>query len=155
MDSASIQFLLFGFVAALVSNLSRSPLWRSIVLFIASLTFLVFLSRDPLTFAPLALFLLMGHLCLVLLERRWLKTSTWCVLAIIFAYAWLKKYTFLPEGILLHAYYITLGLSYIFFRVLHLLIETGDSDNKPRISLGSYLLYTINFTTFEIGRAHV
>ena len=47
--------------------------------------------------------------------------------------------------------YFTLGLSYIFFRVLHLLIETGDSREKRHIGLGAYLLYTLNFTTFVSG----
>jgi D-alanyl-lipoteichoic acid acyltransferase DltB (MBOAT superfamily) len=64
---------------------------------------------------------------------------------------WLKKYTFLPEGAFLHYPYFTLGLSYIFFRVLHLLIETGDGTEKRHIGLGAYLLYTINFTTFVSG----
>jgi D-alanyl-lipoteichoic acid acyltransferase DltB (MBOAT superfamily) len=75
----------------------------------------------------------------------------WCVLAIIFAYIWLKKYTFLPEGIFLHFPYFTVGLSYIFFRVLHLLIEAGDDNEAPRIGLGPYLLYTLNFTTLVSG----
>src|ERR1019366_3087392 len=66
-------------------------------------------------------------------------------------YVWLKKYTFLPEGIFLHAPYFTLGLSYIFFRVLHVLIETGDGAETRHISLGAYLLYTLNFTTLVSG----
>jgi len=70
---------------------------------------------------------------------------------VLLAYVWLKKYTFLPEGIFLHFPYFTLGLSYIFFRVLHLLIEMRDADEKRRIGLGAYLLYTINFTTFISG----
>src|ERR1019366_7284565 len=54
-------------------------------------------------------------------------------------------------GIFLHSPYFTLGLSYIFFRVLHLLIETGDANEKQHIGLGAYLLYTLNFTTFISG----
>jgi D-alanyl-lipoteichoic acid acyltransferase DltB (MBOAT superfamily) len=50
---------------------------------------------------------------------------------------------------------LTLGLSYIFFRVLHLVIEAGDSgqnaDRPQRIGIGRYLLYTLNFTTFISG----
>jgi len=71
---------------------------------------------------------------------------------VIFAYIWLKKYTFLPAGIFLHCPYFTLGLSYIFFRVLHLLIETGDDGHqKPRVGPVAYLLYMLNFTTFISG----
>ena len=75
----------------------------------------------------------------------------WSILAVIFVYVWLKKYTFLPEGTFLHYPYFMLGLSYIFFRVLHLLIETGDGGEKRHVGLGAYLLYTLNFTTLVTG----
>jgi len=51
----------------------------------------------------------------------------------------------------LHSPYFTLGLSYIFFRVLHLLIETGEGSETAHVGLGAYLLYTLNFTTFVSG----
>ena len=35
--------------------------------------------------------------------------------------------------------------------MLHLLIETGDGNERRHISLGAYLLYTLNFTTFISG----
>jgi D-alanyl-lipoteichoic acid acyltransferase DltB (MBOAT superfamily) len=151
MDSASFQFVLFGLAAAIVSNFSRSPVWRSIVLFAASIVFLGLLSQNPIAFLPLLGFLALGYGALVLLQRGWSRLMVWSILGVIFVYIWLKKYTFLPEGAFLHFPYFTLGLSYIFFRVLHLLIETGDRDEKRRIGLGAYLLYTLNFTTLISG----
>ena len=117
----------------------------------ASIVFLGLLAQNRVAFLPLAGFLLLGYGGLVLLERGWSMSMVWSILAVLFAYIWLKKYTFLPEGIFLHFPYFTLGLSYIFFRVLHLLIETGDGREKKHIGLGSYLLYTLNFTTFVSG----
>lgn len=151
MDTASFQFVAFGLAVALVSNFSRSRIWRSAVLLLASIVFLGLLSQKPLDFVPLAAFLLLGYGCLNLIEHRWLKSATWSILAVLFSYAWLKKYTFLPEATFLHHPYFTLGLSYIFFRVLHLLIESGDSDQKRHIGIGAYLLYTLNFTTLVSG----
>ena len=155
MDSASFQFVLFGLVAAIVSNFSRSRVWRSIELMLASLIFLATLTQQPIVLVPLAGFLLLGYAALAMLERGWSRLTVWSVIAVILAYVWLKKYTFLPEGIFLHAPYFTLGLSYIFFRVLHLLIEAGEGveedRQKQRIGIGAYLLYTLNFTTFVSG----
>jgi D-alanyl-lipoteichoic acid acyltransferase DltB (MBOAT superfamily) len=151
MDTASFQFVFFGLAAALVSNFSRSPVWRSIVLMAASIVFLWLLSHDPLAFLPMAGFLLLGYAGLQMLERGWSRSIVWCILAVVFAYVWLKKYTFIPENLFLHSPYFTLGLSYIFFRVLHLLIEAGDGAEKTHISFGAYLLYTLNFTTFVSG----
>jgi D-alanyl-lipoteichoic acid acyltransferase DltB (MBOAT superfamily) len=151
MDTASFKFVLFGLGVALVSNLSRSRIWRSMVLMAASFVFLGLLAHDPIVFLPLLGFLLLGFAALVLLERGWSKSMVWNILAVILVYIWLKKYTFLPEGSFLRYPYFTLGLSYIFFRVLHLLIETGDSGEKRHIGLGAYLLYTLNFTTLLSG----
>src|SRR5260370_19355321 len=144
MDSASFQFVVFGLATALLVNLNRSSIWRSIVLFVANMVFLGLLAQDPIVFLPLAGFLPLGYAGLGLVGRGVSKCMVWSVLAIIFVYIWLKKYTFLPEGIFLHFPYFTLGLSYIFFRVLHLLIEAGEGEEARRIGLGPYLLYTLN-----------
>ena len=151
MDSASFQFVLFGLVAALVSNFSRSRVWRSIVLMLASVVFIGLLARDPFVVLPLIGFLLLGYAGLTLLERGWSRSSVWSILAVSFAFIWLKKYTFLPAGGFLPFPYFAIGLSYIFFRVLHLLIETGDGEAKRHVGLGAYLLYPLNFTTFVSG----
>jgi D-alanyl-lipoteichoic acid acyltransferase DltB (MBOAT superfamily) len=151
MDSASFQFVLFGLAAAILSNLSPSRVWRSIVLMSASLVFLGLLAHALTVFLPLAAFLLLGYGALLMLEHGWLRHMAWGLLAVILAYIWLKKYTFLPEVTFLRFPYFTLGLSYIFFRVLHLLIETGEGNEKRHIGLGAYLLYTLNFTTLISG----
>ncbi len=151
MDAASFLFVAFGLAVALISNCSRSRLWRSAVLLLASICFLGFLAHNPIVFLPLAGFLLLGYAGILLLERGWSGTFVASLSAILLAYVWLKKYTFLPEGFFIHSPYFTLGLSYIFFRVLHLLIETKDLNEKRRIGFGAYLLYALNFTTLVSG----
>ena len=151
MDSASIQFVGFGLAVALISNISRSRVWRSTVLMLASIIFLGLLAPNPAALTPLLGFLLLGYVALILIERGMFKSAMWVVPVVILVYVWLKKYTFLPEGTFLHYPYFTLGLSYIFFRVLHLLFETRDSREKQHIGLGAYLLYTLNFTTLISG----
>jgi alginate O-acetyltransferase complex protein AlgI len=151
MDSASFQFVLFGLATAAVSNLSRSKAWRSLVLLGASIIFLGLLEHNVIAFLPLASFLFLGYAGLLLLELGWSKSLPWCLLAIVFAYTWLKKYSFLPHDIFISSPYFTLGISYIFFRVLHLLIESGDSNGKRNIGIRAYLLYALNFTTLISG----
>jgi alginate O-acetyltransferase complex protein AlgI len=154
MDTASLQFVLFGLVTAALSNLSRSRVWRSIVIMLASLVFLAMLAKSAVVLIPLAAFLLFGYGALAMREHGWSRGAAWSIPAVILAYVWLKKYTFLPERFFLHFPYFTLGLSYIFFRVLHLLIEAGEgagAEDKRRIGFGAYLLYTLNFTTLISG----
>jgi D-alanyl-lipoteichoic acid acyltransferase DltB (MBOAT superfamily) len=151
MDAASIQFIAFGLAVAVVLNLKRSTIWRAAVLLAASFVFLGLLAHSLIALLPLAGFLLLGYVGLAALERGWSKAMVWFILTVVLIYVWLKKYTFFPEGIFIHAPYFTLGLSYIFFRVLHLLIEAGDGGDKRHIGLGAYLLYTLNFTTLVSG----
>jgi alginate O-acetyltransferase complex protein AlgI len=151
LDSASIEFVFFGLAVAILSNFSCSRIWRSSVLMVASIVFIAILTRNVASIVPLAGFLLLGYIAVTVLERRWAKWTAGSILAIIFAYIWLKKYTFLPSGIFLQFPYLTLGLSYIFFRVLHLVIESGDGVRARSVKLHEYLLYTLNFTTFVSG----
>jgi alginate O-acetyltransferase complex protein AlgI len=154
MDTASLQFVLFGLITAALSNLSRSHVWRSIVIMLASLVFLAMLAQSAVVLIPLAAFLLFGYGALAMWQHGWSRGAAWSIPAVIFAYVWLKKYTFLPERLFLHFPYFTLGLSYIFFRVLHLLIEAGEgagAEQKRHVGFGAYLLYTLNFTTLISG----
>lgn len=150
MDTASIQFVLFGLGAALVSNFSRSKVWRAVVLGGASAVFLAILAQNFAVILPLLGFVLLGYSGLLLLRHGWPLVSILAIIVIL-AYVWLKKYSFLPEATFLHMPYFTLGLSYIFFRVLHLLIDTGQIREQRGIGFGEYLLYTFNFTTLVSG----
>ena len=152
MGSASFQFLGFSLLVALIYNLHRSVPWRQAILLLASLIFLAFFSIDPISWLPLAAFLTFGFLSV-----RYFQTGKhgWIfvllLLVAISVFVWLKKYTFFPQLLLLRFPYVTLGLSYIFFRVLHLMIDAKDGAISGRISVVSYLNYTLNFTTLLSG----
>jgi D-alanyl-lipoteichoic acid acyltransferase DltB (MBOAT superfamily) len=68
-------------------------------------------------------------------------------------FAWLKKYSFIPSSLFLPHPYVTLGLSYILFRVLHLIIDARARHTTLPLKIGlvSYLNYTLNFTTLIAG----
>jgi hypothetical protein len=61
MDSASFQFVIYGLAVAILSNLSQRHVWRSSVLFLASVVFLAMLPHNPIVLLPLAAFLLLGY----------------------------------------------------------------------------------------------
>jgi D-alanyl-lipoteichoic acid acyltransferase DltB (MBOAT superfamily) len=151
MDSASISFVLFGLGAALLSNFRSSAAWRTGVLLAASLVFVFLLDKNPLALLPLAGFLALGYAGMKLGGRGQSRVVTVVVLTTVFAYIWLKKYAFLPSGSFLSFPYLTLGLSYIFFRVLHLAIDAGDSSAIRKVGPVAYLAYTLNFTTLISG----
>jgi alginate O-acetyltransferase complex protein AlgI len=151
VGSASFQFLAYAFAVIIVSNLSRAVIWRQAVLLAASVGFLGFFSLQAKAFLPLAAFLAFGFAGLRMMQAR----KTWAFIPLLVAgiagFMWLKKYAFLPSALFLHYPYLTLGLSYIFFRVLHLIIDAHSGDLPENISVVSYLNYTLNFTTLISG----
>ncbi len=148
---ASFPFLIFSVAVIVAYNLSRSSAWRQVVLLLANLAFLATFSLQPRTYIPLVGFLIFGYIG-VLLVRAYGRFTFWPILlATIGIFVWLKKYTFLPESSFLHFAYVTIGLSYIFFRVLHLQIDVNSAEITEPIGPISYFNYTCSFATLVTG----
>lgn len=152
MGSATLQFLAFALIVIVVFNLRQSVGWRQVVLLLASLAFLSFFSLSLWAWLPLALFLGFGYVGRKAMESGQINRAYVAfVLGVVLAFIWLKKYAFLPVQAWLPFPYVTLGLSYIFFRVLHLIIKAHEDPASDKIGVISYLNYTLNFTTFVSG----
>jgi len=151
VGTASLQFLAYSFAVILVFNLFRSVAWRQFVLLAAGVGFLLCFSQRPVEFLPLAAFLASGFVSLRVLQAG--KTGAFLPLLIVVigAFMWLKEYAFIPSALFLQHPYLMVGLSYIFFRILHLIIDARYGELPRNISLVSYLNYTLNFTTLVSG----
>jgi D-alanyl-lipoteichoic acid acyltransferase DltB (MBOAT superfamily) len=136
-----------------VFNFRSSVAWRQFVLLAGSIGFLGFFSHRAAEFFPLAAFLLFGFLSLRLMQAGATRLFVPLLIVGIASFIWLKKYAFLPSSLFLRAPYVTLGLSYIFFRVLHLIIDARANHTAlaRNISLVTYLNYTLNLTTLVSG----
>ncbi len=152
MDVPSYAFLGFAAVAVVLVNLSSAPQWRRGVLLVANVAFILLLSHDPVVLAPFAGFLAIGYACLTLMER-FKKPALYvaAVAGVLFLFCWLKHYSFVPHDWFLPFTYLTVGLSYVFFRVMHLIIDAYDGALPNRVGIVSYLSYTLNFTCLFSG----
>ncbi len=151
MNAASLQFLSFGLVVALLYNMSRRVPWRQAVLLIANLCFLATFATAVSAWMPYVAFLGLGYLCYVLSYRKVRGALPLGVLAVLLVFFWLKKYTFLPSTLFLQSLYVMLGLSYVLFRILHLLIDTSEDVITDFIGPVTFLNYTLNFTAIISG----
>ena len=151
MGTASLQFLAYSFAVILVFNLSRSVGWRQFVLLAASIGFLLCFSHHAVEFLPLAGFLAFGFVSLRVIQAGNTGAFLPLLIVAIGAFMWLKKYAFIPTVLFLQHPYLMLGFSYIFFRILHLIIDARYGDLPRNVSLVSYLNYTLNFTTLVSG----
>jgi D-alanyl-lipoteichoic acid acyltransferase DltB (MBOAT superfamily) len=113
----------------------------------ASVYFLSTFSRSVVEFLPLAGFLLAGFVLLRTAERF----PAFAIGATLLLYFWLKRYTFVPSSLWLPFGYVTVGLSYILFRLLHLIIEARNDAQFRAMPARIYLSYLIGFNTLVAG----
>jgi D-alanyl-lipoteichoic acid acyltransferase DltB (MBOAT superfamily) len=152
MNVPSPDFLAFSAVAALLYNASRAIWWRRMVLLIANGLFLASFSRDITAFLPFAGFLLLGYVAQQS-TRNGRNRRLFPVLLIvtIAAFVWLKRYSFIPSAAFLPFPYLLIGLSYVFFRVVQLIVDSAAGDVAEPVDPLSYLNYTLNFTSLVSG----
>jgi D-alanyl-lipoteichoic acid acyltransferase DltB (MBOAT superfamily) len=129
----------------------KFPAWRRTVLLLANLGFLTTFFPGLQAGIPFAVFLIAGYLGLRLIRWRPRTAFVPILIGTIAAFVWLKKYAFVPAGLTLHFAYGTVGLSYILFRVLHLMIDTSSGAIAERVSFVSFFNYATSFTTLVSG----
>jgi alginate O-acetyltransferase complex protein AlgI len=152
MDFTSSLYL--GFVAAtvLAFNAWRLSLFRQYVLLAANLLFLASFVQSLEQLAPLFGFLVLGYAATRWVARRrnpWLLG--WTIFLIVAVFVVLKRYTFLPARIELPFLYLQVGLSYILFRILQMVIDSAGGEDEARLAPLRFLNFTCNFLCFVSG----
>jgi alginate O-acetyltransferase complex protein AlgI len=148
----SPNFLLFAAAVAIAVNLGSAASWRQGMLLIANLLFLSSFSHDITAFVPFAGFLALGYIAQrITRDGSMPRLFVALLLVTIGAFFWLKRYTFIPNAAFLQFPYLLVGLSYVFFRVVHLIIDSHQGAVEEKVGVLSYLNYTMNFTCLTSG----
>jgi D-alanyl-lipoteichoic acid acyltransferase DltB (MBOAT superfamily) len=152
MTVASLAFLGFALIVAVLYNLARPVWWRQAVLLVANGAFLASFAAGAVSMLPLLGFLAVSYAGLRLVQRDPRGRTFAAVLALVVGlFFWLKRYSFLPSASFLPVAYSVIGLSYIFFRVAHVIIDAHGGDLPEPVSPVAYLNYTLNFTSLVSG----
>ncbi|QDH72480.1 MBOAT family O-acyltransferase [Brevundimonas sp. M20] len=150
MQFTSTAFAGFVLVAALLAQPLRGA-WRTNFLIVLNLIFAASFIATPLAAVPLAAFILAGYGALMLVERRKVAHAVGLSIVVLVAvFIWLKRYPFVAAVPAVPFPYAVVGLSYLLFRLLHLVLEVGDGALK-RPSFPRYLAYLIFFPAFLSG----
>ena len=151
MTVAAAPFLVFVLLVALVYNLGSALVWRQAVLLVANLAFFATFISSPEQALPLLGFLAVCYGALKLAQRGLSQAAFVTELAaLLLLFCWLKRYSFLPQASFLPMAYSVIGLSYMFFRTLHLVID-AHGPLRERIGPVAYANYVLNFTTLVSG----
>ncbi len=152
MNVPSLEFLAFVAAVAVVLAPSRAAPWRRGVFFAANLAFVLTFSHDPRALAPFAGLLTLGFVAMRLLERYKNRVLfAVAIVALVLVFCWLKRYAFVPREALLTGTYLTIGMSYVFFRIASLVIDAFQGALPARVGPVSYVDYTLCFPSFVSG----
>ena len=148
----SYEFLGFAAVVAVLINIHSRAGWRRAVLLGANLIFFFLLARDPRQLIPFWGLLILGFLAVKIMERRKSRIAFVVALILIIAtFITFKRYVFVPHTLLLPMPYVIIGMSYVFFRILHLVIDAYQDALPDNVDPVSYINYTLNFTALVAG----
>lgn len=148
----SAGFLLLSLVAVL-SLTSLRGLPRQFAFLAINVIFLAVLLLGPIGTATIVVFSLLGYaLSRGLLAGR-IQGLALPVSGLTVLFIYMQQYSFLrlllPEH-LLSRIFAVVGLSFLFFKIVHVMIESQSRTVGP-LDLLSYLNYCFNFTTFLMG----
>lgn len=149
--SGTFPFLAFCAVVVLAYHANVAAVWRRTVLQAANLCFLATFFEGIRAYVPFTAFLGLTYAGLQLIRWRPRQAYVPVLVATIAGFVWLKKYAFVPSAWFLHFAYVTAGLSYILFRILHLMIDTAAGKLRDRVGFVSFFNYTANFLTLASG----
>lgn len=154
MNVPSAEFLLFSAIAALLVNASTAKPWRDAVMLVANLAFLASFSWSIQAWLPYVGFMALGYAGVRAMQSGTPATRRLFPLLcaiMVFAFIWLKRYTILPSASFLPFVYVQIGLSYVFFRVLHMVIDAKDDLLPGPVGVVDYLNFSLNFTSLVSG----
>ena len=109
--------------------------------------------NSPRDLLPLGAFLALGYSVLQIVRwRPGTATLASGILVILACYIILKRFSFVQPLVGLHFPYLTLGLSYILFRMLQLIVDVQAEDSSVgRVGVLTFFRFTCNFLTFVSG----
>jgi len=152
MAFTSPSFILLALVFVLLTNAFPWAGSRSAVLAAASLLFIVSYLQSPLEALPLGVFLLFGYVSIELLRRTGSRALlVGSLLVLLSAFIVLKRYSFLTPAVRLPFPYLAVGLSYVLFRLIHLMVDAQQGELRERIPALQFSNYCLSFLSFTAG----
>src|ERR1700734_2365357 len=129
MSLTSPLFLAFAFAAVLLLRLAPSGVPRRAAILGLNAVFLFSIVTAPLQLVPLAGFILLGYGAILIAGRARSSLSLGIlVTGLVGIFVWLKRYPIVSAVPTFNFAFTVVGLSYILFRILHILIDVAQGS---------------------------
>ncbi len=147
----SLQFVWFCLLAVFLLRTAGVGWYRNALVAVLNFYFLYSFSFSPVALVPIVIFVAMGYVAILVAKRTGTSSGIGIVLAVLIAvFAWLKHYSvvvFLPS---LDFPYATIGMSYMLFRMIHLIVDVAQGAMRTPSPL-AYFNYTFFFLNLVSG----
>jgi alginate O-acetyltransferase complex protein AlgI len=158
---SSPPFLVFALLTVIVTNLKTDGLSDSFLYLALNLTFLL-LFFGRLEAILLIVFTAWGYGMIRASRTEHRRAGVFGIVSSLLLFVILKKYSFLPGSLRLETIPSIVGLSYVLFRVLHLIIDTYQGQGRVpggiryfNYSLSCFSLVSGPFQRFEDHEASI
>ncbi|WP_310491733.1 MBOAT family O-acyltransferase [Dechloromonas sp.] len=151
MAITSLTFLIFVAAVVVAFHLGSSARYRQWVFATANAVFIASQVSTAPALAPLLIFVVLGYPAVHWLRRGPGWGLVLCLVLTIAAFVVLKRYAFLDGLLELPFSYLSMGLSYVLFRLIHLMVDAQSGELSAAISPLRYFNYNCNFLCFVSG----
>ncbi len=152
MSLSSSSFLIFVALVVISYHLTASVAYRRLVMTLANAAFIASYVGGIVQVLPLLGFLLLSYVGLQVVRTRPNGVILGVGIAVVLAtYVILKRFSFIDNVVQLPFPYLIVGLSYILFRVLHLMMDARSGNLPDGIGPLAFFRYTCNFLCFVSG----
>lgn len=148
----SAEFLLLALTAAALVTVLRGTV-RQLAFLIANLIFVWGLLLGPIGTISTFVFALVGYLLIRLIQNSSTRAFVLGLGGFVLLFVYMRNYDFLGWMLPDQArtsLLATAGLSFLFFKVVHVMIE-ARSGTLGQLTFLNYLNYGFNFTAFMMG----
>jgi alginate O-acetyltransferase complex protein AlgI len=151
MSLTSPGFVAFAALSIILLRILPGGGWRQGTLLCLDAAFLYSQTVALLPLVPLIGFVLLGYVAVIAAERRRARHGLGLlVLGMVAIFVWLKRYPLVSALPTFGFAFTVVGLSYMLFRILHIVIDVGQGSlNRPRFV--TYLNYVFNFLCLLSG----
>ena len=151
MGLTSPLFLAFAFAAVILLRLAPLGVPRRAAIFGLNAVFILSMVTRPFQLVPLAGFVLLGYGAILIAGRgRSLVSLGILVTGLVAIFIWLKRYPIVSAVPAFNFAFTVVGLSYILFRILHIVIDVAQGCLR-RPSFIAYLNYVFFFLSLLSG----
>jgi alginate O-acetyltransferase complex protein AlgI len=149
MEFGSLAFVGLSLTAVALLRLLQNRTQRELALLAVNIVFVASFPDEARGLFPTIYFIAFGYLaiCAVAWRARLLGIL---IVAVVGTFIWIKQYTVISSLPQMSFLYSTVGLSYILFRILHLMVDVSQKETATP-SVLRYVNYTTFFLTFVSG----